>query len=163
MKYLKKLGKLAAYLVLILVVSAGVDAWRSRDTPAQLPAQLSFQTLASQEMDVIGMSHQEPVLLYFWSIHCPFCKLVSPSVNWISKSDQVVSIALHSGSEQRVQRYLDAHDYSFQTVADHTGSIGRQLGIYTTPTLVVIKDGEIKSITTGFTSPMGIMARMWAA
>jgi hypothetical protein len=54
---------------------------------------------------------------------------------------------------------LQAKDYSFDVLNDTSGQIGRDWAISVTPTIAIIKDGEIKSITTGVTTPLGIWLR----
>ncbi|MFA0608939.1 protein disulfide oxidoreductase, partial [Vibrio sp. 10N.222.49.B4] len=36
-------------------------------------------------------------------------------------------------------------------------------GISLTPTLIVINDGKVTSVTSGITTPIGIAARLWLA
>ena len=61
--------------------------------------------------------------------------------------------------DERVSRYLQAKDYNFDVLNDTSGQIGRDWAISVTPTIAIIKDGEIKSITTGVTTPLGIWLR----
>lgn len=49
------------------------------------------------------------------------------------------------------------------TVNDPSGQLARQWDIRVTPTLVVISQGEVKSVTTGWTSGWGMRLRLWLA
>ncbi|HCQ8170749.1 protein disulfide oxidoreductase, partial [Klebsiella pneumoniae subsp. pneumoniae] len=49
------------------------------------------------------------------------------------------------------------------TVNDPSGQLARQWDIQVTPTLVVISQGEVKSVTTGWTSSWGMRLRLWLA
>jgi hypothetical protein len=49
------------------------------------------------------------------------------------------------------------------TVNDPSGQLARQWDIQVTPTLVVISHGEVKSVTTGWTSGWGMRLRLWLA
>ncbi|OYG30158.1 protein disulfide oxidoreductase, partial [Klebsiella pneumoniae subsp. pneumoniae] len=44
-----------------------------------------------------------------------------------------------------------------------SGQLARQWDIQVTPTLVVISQGEVKSVTTGWTSSWGMRLRLWLA
>ncbi len=46
------------------------------------------------------------------------------------------------------------------TVNDPSGQLARQWDIQVTPTLVVISQGEVKSVTTGWTSSWGMRLRL---
>ena len=71
-----------------------------------------------------------------------------------------MAVALTSGDNKRIQRYLAAKEYNFAVVNDASGLISREWGVSVTPTLLVINKGQITSVTTGFTSPLGIWARL---
>ena len=49
------------------------------------------------------------------------------------------------------------------TVNDASGELAREWDVKVTPTLVVISHGEVKSITTGWTSGWGMRLRLWLA
>jgi protein-disulfide isomerase-like protein with CxxC motif len=49
------------------------------------------------------------------------------------------------------------------TVNDPAARLARQWDVQVTPTLIVISRGEVKSITTGWTSGWGMRLRLWLA
>jgi predicted transcriptional regulator len=55
---------------------------------------------------------------------------------------------------------MDNSDYSFPVINDDKGSISRSWGVSATPSIVIIKDGEISFITTGVSTPPGLWLRM---
>ncbi|GAM54143.1 suppressor for copper-sensitivity scsD [Vibrio ishigakensis] len=59
-----------------------------------------------------------------------------------------------------MSRYLEAHEYQFQNINDTSGAISRDWGISVTPTIAIIKDGKVETITTGVTTPVGLFARL---
>lgn len=148
------------YVLFALALGWGVDFWRAQSIASGKAPALVATSLQGENIDVIAMSQEKPVLVYFWATWCSVCTVVSPSVDFVSSHMQVVSIALSSGEDQRVQQYLAAKGYDFSVLNDSKGAIGREWGISLTPTLIVIDKGEISSVTTGFTSPFGMWARM---
>ncbi|GAK21046.1 membrane protein, suppressor for copper-sensitivity ScsD [Vibrio sp. JCM 19052] len=56
---------------------------------------------------------------------------------------------------------MTAKDYTFNNINDLRGEISKQWGIAVTPTIAIIKDGEIKSVTSSITTPVGLIARLW--
>lgn len=152
--------ELLSILLIVGVISAAMDFYRSQSMPQGDAIAMVGTSIQGEDIDLIELSKQgEPVIVYFWATWCGACKFVSPSVNWLAKSRNVVSVSLSSGPDERVSRYLQAKDYSFDVLNDTSGQIGRDWAISVTPTIAIIKDGEIKSITTGVTTPIGIWLR----
>jgi Thioredoxin domain-containing protein len=147
-------------IVFVLISSTAVDWWRSRDIDtSQFPVD-TVRLLDGRQQDVVTMSQQEPVLIYVWASWCGVCRFVTPSVDWLSDHAQVVSIALRSGSAKKVNGYLAHHGYDFSVVNDPDGQLSRRLSVKVTPTVMVVEQGKITAITTGFTSPVGLWLRM---
>ncbi|GAM60984.1 membrane protein [Vibrio ishigakensis] len=160
-KGFKKWGKeILIYLALGTALTIGMDFWRTKDMPLEQAAPIVGQSVDGASIDVMAMSHEKPAIVYFWATWCGACKFVSPTVNWFSDSYSVVGISLSSGSDERVSRYLEAHDYQFQNINDTSGTISRDWGISVTPTIAIIKDGKVETITTGVTTPVGLFARL---
>ena len=148
------------YLLLIIAISVAVDFWRAQSIASgQAPEMIAFD-IKGEKVDIAAMSEKEPVLLYFWGTWCPICSSVSPSVNFLADYYPTVTVALTSGKPARVQQYLDAKGYDFSTLNDPKGVLSKQWGVSVTPTLFIIDKGEITSVTTGFTSPIGIWPRL---
>jgi protein-disulfide isomerase-like protein with CxxC motif len=51
--------------------------------------------------------------------------------------------------------------YSFNNIDDPKGQLLTRWGVSVTPTIFIIKDGHVESITTGITTPPGLLARIW--
>lgn len=160
---MKRIKQIALYVVLFIAISWVVDAWRGRNLPSGPIAPLTVTTLGDEAIDVLALSHEQPVMLYFWGTWCPICDWVSPSIDWLAQSHQVVSIAIRSGDDERLSHYLQAKDYQFSTVNDSTGMLAQRWQISATPTVAIVANGEIVSFTTGASTPVGLWARLqWA-
>ena len=155
-----RIRSFAVYVLLALALGWGVDIWRAQSIASGKAPQLVATSIQGDQVDLIAMSQDKPVLVYFWATWCSVCSFVSPSVDFVNGQMQVVTVALNSGENKRVQQYLRAKDYDFIVVNDSRGEIGREWGISLTPTIIVIDKGEVTSVTTGFTSPFGMWARM---
>lgn len=153
--------KLLGYLVVAAAIAFGVDLYRNHDVPKALPNELTLTTLAGEPLSVAKMSEKEPVLIYFWATWCPVCPTVSPTVDWLSEDYKVISVALRSGHNAKISAYLKQHELGFTTINDAQGEIARHFNISVTPTILIINDHKVTSATSGFTSPPGILARLW--
>ncbi|MGD8172734.1 protein disulfide oxidoreductase [Vibrio sp. TRT 21S02] len=149
------------YALLSIVLAIAVDVWRTKDMPTENAPPLSGITLSGEFIDAIEMSKNTPVIVYFWATWCAACKFVTPTIDWFNQSYQVIGVSLNSGENRRVSRYMDAHDYQFSNINDVTGDISKQWGILVTPTIIIIDKGEVKTVTTGVTTPWGLLARLW--
>jgi len=148
------------FIAILTIFSTGLDIWRSGDMPSNEVPELITQTINHETIDLKAMSYEKPVLLYFWATWCPACKFVSPTVNWMSDHFTVVSVAITSGENRRINAFMDNSGYTFPVINDDRGNISRSWGVSATPSIVIIKDGEISFITTGVSTPPGLWLRM---
>jgi len=158
-----KLGWLKELLILsaiTVIIGWGIDIWRSQTMVSGPAPELLVQSVSGEQIDLLAMSEEKPVMLYFWASWCAVCNGVSPSVDFISEHYQVVTIAIRSGEAERIQKYLDGKEYNFDVVNDPQGEVSRTWGVAVTPTIFVVDKGEISSVTTGFTSPLGMWLRL---
>lgn len=160
-KWISRFKPMLSYILIFIVLGFALDLWRAQSIASGKAPELIATSVQGKNIDLLEMSQEKPVLVYFWATWCGVCSLVSPSVDLVSDHYQVVTIALTSGEDRRIKQYLNAKDYDFTVLNDPKGVISRDWGISVTPTLLVIDKGEITSVTTGFTSPMGIWARMF--
>lgn len=150
-------------VILFSVASFAVDLWRSQDMPNEQLPNVALQDLSGETIDLVALSEDKPVVLYFWATWCGACKFVTPTVDWLAEDHEVVSVAITSGSNDRITAYLQHHDLKFATINDERGSLSGMWGVRATPTIVIVKDSKIASITTGITTPPGLLARLWLA
>ena len=158
---LKKWSKeLVSIVILMTLVSMALDWYRSTSMPSGEAPSLKAMTTKGLPVDIIQQSQEKPVVLYFWATWCGACKFVSPTINWFASDHQVLSIALSSGTNERVQQYMNAKEYDFPVINDTTGLISRQWNISVTPTVVIINKGQIENISTGIITPIGLWLRI---
>ncbi|OHE00003.1 MAG: thioredoxin [Sulfurimonas sp. RIFCSPLOWO2_12_36_12] len=104
----------------------------------------------------------EPILIHFWASWCPTCKVEAPNIQKISKSYNVLTIALKSGSDAEIEEYLKSRDLNFKVVNDIDGAITDKFSVSIFPTTIIYdKDGEVVFSDVGYTSTLGLWLRMW--
>ncbi len=157
------LGQILPIVIIVSVVSVVLDWYRTINLPLEEVPALQALMNNGQYVDVIEKSHEEPVVLYFWAVWCPACSFVSPSVNWLSEYYTVVAVSGSSGNNHRVEQFMRAKDYRFNNINDPKSKIMQDWKISVTPTIYILKDGELESVTTGVSTPIGILARIWLA
>ncbi|MCP4324612.1 MAG: protein disulfide oxidoreductase [Alteromonadales bacterium] len=154
------LKEVVIFISIIVVIGLGTDLWRSQSMASGFAPKLISHSVQGEDINLTAMSQEKPVMVYFWATWCAVCSSVSPSVDFISDNYQVVTVALTSGEPARIKQYLNAKEYNFSVINDPKGKISREWGVSVTPTIFIIDKGEVISVTTGFTSPIGMWIRL---
>jgi len=98
-------------------------------------------------------------IIYFWGTWCPVCKITSPNIERISKSFDLLSIAVRSGDRRDVQAYMKKRALSFSLVNDKEGAIAKRNGINVFPTTIFCKDKKVEMVEVGYISTFGLWVR----
>lgn len=150
-------------LAILVVVMAIVDVWRAPQAPPAF-ATMPLRTLAGEPITLATLSEERPVLLYFWASWCGVCRFTTPAVNRLAaEGENVMTIALRSGDDTEIARWLARKGISFPVVNDASGDISARWEISVTPTLVVVSQGRVVFTTSGWTSYWGMKLRLWWA
>ncbi|SUT94345.1 protein disulfide oxidoreductase [Actinobacillus lignieresii] len=159
---LSRFGKnIFFYGLMFIVLSTVIDWYRKPSAPNQFAQQVLYD-LQHQPKVIAQLSHDRPMLLYFWGSWCTYCKFTLPAIQQFADENvPVLSVALKSGTPQDVVDYLKQEDYRFPVINDPDGVISKSWDIQATPTVLIIKDGEIVQHTTGLTSYWGLKVRLW--
>ncbi|MDO4998058.1 MAG: protein disulfide oxidoreductase [Neisseria sp.] len=149
--------------LLLFLVSTALDWVRKPNAEATLA---NSEALAAQlrHPQMSQFAGQEASVLYFWATWCGVCRHTSPTIEQLrSDGVPVLAVALQSGDEANVANYLREHGLGFANVNDESGELARQWGVQVTPTIIILKNGEIVHHTTGLSSYYGLRARLWWA
>lgn len=114
--------------------------------------------------DIAALSQDRPLLIYVWATWCSICRYTTPAVNQLAEEGgNVVSIAMRSGDNAKLERWVDKKQLKMPVINDANGALSQQWQVSVTPTLVVVSKGNVVSTTTGWTSYWGLKLRMWWA
>ncbi len=103
-------------------------------------------------------------LLYVWASWCAICKTVEGSIDAVAGEAPVLTVAMQSGDGAQVGRFLSARGLRWAALVDRDGHLSRQLGVGAVPTLIFVdRAGEVRAVTQGYTSEIGIRLRLWWA
>lgn len=153
-------------VVMVLIAGAAIltmDALRQPDLPPDFYA-TSLRTVDGERVDLLAMSEQRPLLIYLWATWCGVCRYTTPSVAALAdEGGNVMTIALRSGDDRALKQWLGHRYASLPVVNDRQGALSRRWQVNVTPTLVILSRGEVKSVTTGWTSRWGMRFRLWWA
>jgi hypothetical protein len=75
-----------------------------------------------------------------------------------------LSVASQSGGAEAVAAYVREHAFAARVVIDDESTLARRFGVHAFPaTFVIDERGEIRHVEVGYTTELGLRARMWLA
>ncbi|MGP5229861.1 protein disulfide oxidoreductase [Psychrobacter celer] len=160
-KALSLLKTILIYGLMFAVIYTAVNWWRQPVMPANPQFQLT--DYQGQSIDLAAMSHKQPTLVYFWGTWCPICTYTSPTIDKLAASDSypVVTVAIKSGSNQRLAEYMQQNNFDFTTINDEDGAIFADWQGQVTPSYVILKEGEMAQGLTGIQPLWSLKLRLW--
>ena len=160
-KILSILKTLLLYGLMFAIIYTAVNWWRQPVMPAN--PQLQLTDYQGQSVDLASMSKDKPTLVYFWGTWCPICSVTSPTINTLAAENNypIVTIAIKSGSNQKLDSYLNEHNYNFTTINDQEGAIFDDWQGQVTPSYVILKDGKMTQGLTGIQPKWSLKLRLW--
>ena len=110
------------------------------------------------------LKNNKPVLIHFWAIWCPTCKLEAPNIEFLSKHYEVLTIIVQSGNNETIEKYLSENGYTFPVVNDKNGTLAATFGVFAFPTTFIYdKTKELRFSEVGYTSTLGLyLTMLWA-
>jgi thiol-disulfide isomerase/thioredoxin len=149
--------------VLLLLGWFVVPGWLQRGLVGEVAPRFDTTDLSGRAFDV-GQSGGRPTLLYFWGAWCPICAAMQPSINAVAGDHPVVTIALRSGTRSELVAQVRKEGFAARVIPDEDGAIADSFGVRGVPALYVVdRDGRVQFSTTGYTTELGIRARLWLA
>ena len=155
-------------IILFAAILVAFQAWQLRATPSAGAAPDFSGTRGDGSAfalsDYRAAHPGQPVLLYFWADWCPVCRTTAGSVSSIAADWPVMTLATQSGDAAAVRRFMQEKGYQWPTLADADGQILQRYRLPGTPAFVVIApDGNIRFVSVGYTSEIGLRLRLWWA
>jgi thiol-disulfide isomerase/thioredoxin len=127
-----------------------------------LPEIHSF--LITEELYSTADATGKPLLIHFWATWCPTCKLEAGNIQTLSEKYEVITIAVKSGSNEKILAYMKENDLNFKTINDHEGTIAQKFKVPALPTSFIYdRKWKLSFTEVGYTSTLGLWLRMWWA
>ena len=151
------------WMLAIVLVYFGVRAWQTRDLPQGPAPQLQGVLLDGRGFD-LAQTRGAPMLVYFWASWCPICRVSDGAIDALSRDYPVVTIAMQSGSDAEVSKFLREEGLRFPVLNDPEGVLAREWRVRGVPAgFIIDRNGDIRFVEMGFTSGWGWRARLWLA
>ncbi len=158
-----RLKKWAIEVLVFVIVVAGIRSWQQRDMVSGVAPPLQGTTLAGLPYK-LPAHPDKPVLVHFWATWCPICRTEQGSIQTIAQDHTVITVAMQSGSEAEVSRFMQQQKLSFPALNDSDGSLSHAWGVNAVPASFIISpDGKIHFVEVGYTTGIGLRFRLWLA
>lgn len=149
---------------IVLLVLAAVHWYKARPLAEGMAPALSGRAIDTIEQINLSPPLERPTLIHFWASWCPICKLEEGSIEALAKRYQVITVAMQSGTEEEISRYLSERALDLRVIADPSGEIAQQWGVQAVPASFIIdRDGRIRFRRVGYTTGLGLRVRLWLA
>jgi peroxiredoxin len=140
-----------------------IHLWQTRDAVVGTAPALSGRLLGGEHY-ALERPRAKPLLIYFWASWCPVCGLTAQNVERLSRSQDVITVAMQSGSSAEVAAYLAEQGLRYPVLVDERGQIAAAWGVRGVPAFYVVdRENQIRFVSMGYTSTPGLYARMWLA
>lgn len=151
--------RLAIELAVALLVLWLVRAYTLRDV-VEGPAPRLEGVLLSGEPFHEEMLSGEPYVLYFWASFCGVCRAMEGTIADLAVDHRVITVASWSGEASRLQ--ANRGDGGPPTIVDPEGTLAARFGVRSVPTVFIVdRDGFIRFREVGYTTRLGLAARLW--
>ncbi|MFN3605050.1 MAG: TlpA family protein disulfide reductase [Leptonema sp. (in: bacteria)] len=112
---------------------------------------IKFETLSGEIFHLDDLKNKI-VLINFWATWCMPCKLEMPILESLHKElgDDLTIIGITNENKEVVESYLKDKNITYKIVLDETYKLANYFNVQGYPTLILIKNGVIKEVTTGF-------------
>jgi len=158
MNYKSILKEVIIALLLLFVISNIISYIRQPELGTTQVPKIEAQLI---DGSIYKVQKGKPVILHFWAISCPACKLEAPNIETVSKKYEVLSIAVNSGSDENIKAYMHEHELNFNVLNDKEGRWAEMFKIEAFPTTFIYDaKGKLRFTEVGYTTTAGLLARM---
>ena len=153
------LTKTLFYLLVALLIFGG-QFFINRNLVTGTPPKIEGKTLSGRA--AMPLIAKGPAIIYFWAEWCGICNMMKGAVDSVLQEYTGITIAVRSGSHQKVTRFLQERQLNWTVVNDVDGTIAGRYRIRGVPVAFFLnKEGEIVFSAVGFTSEWGLRFRFW--
>lgn len=153
------LKEIVLFFVVMAVLANLISLYRSTDLNKEPIKALDVELI---DTSIYSLHRSKPLLIHFWATWCPTCKLEAGNIQRISQEYEVLTIAVNSGSNEELQKYMKENNYTFRVLNDRDGSYAKTFAIAAYPTtLIYDTEQKLRFSEVGYTSTLGLWLRLW--
>ena len=153
--------------LLVVGIVAAVQLWQSRglaDGVAPALAGTLSDGRAASLAEALEAAGGRPVLVVFWATWCPVCKAEEGNIDAVAGDWPTLTVAMQSEGAAAVGKHLKARGLGFGAIVDDEGRHAADWKVRGVPThFIVDSAGNIRFRLVGYTTELGLRARLWWA
>lgn len=157
-------------IAIVVAIFAGVLMYQTRSHVDSGEAAPTFDLAvfdADDERVSTDSLQGKPTVLYFWAPWCGVCEASSHNVDDVREAvgddANVLSVVLEYSSLQSVRDFVERNETNYPVLLGDD-SVRDQFSVSAFPTIYVLdSDGRVRSSVVGYTTEIGIRARLWWA
>ncbi|MBL0708198.1 MAG: protein disulfide oxidoreductase, partial [Sulfurimonas sp.] len=159
LKYYAK--EILTFFLFMIILMNVISLYKSRD--------LNKEVLQNINVTLLDNTHYsypdaKPILVHFWATWCPTCKVEAGNIQRISENFEVLSIAVNSGDDNDIKKYMKENSLNYRVLNDKNGFFAKEFQISAYPTTFIYdKDKNLVFSEVGYTSTWGLWLRIWWA
>lgn len=154
---------IAAEVALLVAALFLVQRWQSRDVPRGIAPAIDGIGLDGEPLSLAALGGK-PALVHFWATWCGVCRAEEGTIAGLARDTPMITVATSSGDARAVKAFLDERGVRLPVLVDPDGAIAARWGVHAFPTSVVVDGkGEISGAVVGYTTRLGLLARLWWA
>ena len=160
-KLLHYLKEILLFIVVLTLFANLLSWYKSQDLHKE---KLPLQSLKLINNTIYNVAQEKAILVHFWATWCPTCRLEADNIERLSQNFEVITIAVNSGTDYEIKKYLDENRLSFKTHNDKDATLSKKFNISAYPTTFIYdQKGNLLFSEVGYTSTLGLYLRMWWA
>ncbi len=155
----KIMQEIITTLLILFVVSMVLNYIRKPEINENIYS-LVLSDIHSKKIDFSSYNNK-PLVVHFWATWCPTCKVEASNIERISKTHNVISIAVKSGSDKELKSFMLENDLTYKVIHDSRGDLSKKFNIGAFPTTLIYNSkGELKFTEVGYTTTLGLQTRL---
>lgn len=160
----RRWGRTAVRVLVVVLIIVAVRAWQQRGAASGEAPDLEAPDLDGQILSLAD-ARGRPVLVHFWATWCGVCTAMDGNVDGVAGDYDVITVASWSGGPAEVRAHLAQEGLDdMPVVLDPNGTLAQSYGVQAVPTsFVVDPEGNIRHTEVGYTTELGLRARLWLA
>ncbi len=156
----KTLKEIALTLLMIFVVSNVMSYLRKPTLESNALPQIEEKLLDGTVFSNKTIEGK-PIIIHFWATWCPTCKLEAANIQSVSEKYTVLTIAVQSGDNGKLEAYMKENGFDFKVLNDTDGVWAKKFKVEAFPTTFIYDGkGELRFTEVGYTTTAGLLTRI---
>ena len=158
---IKKILKESAIALLMIFVVSNVMSYLRKPTLESNALPQIEDKLLDGTLFTSNSLEGKPLIIHFWATWCPTCKLEAANIQSVSEQYTVLTIAVQSGDNGKIEAYMKEHSFDFKVLNDTDGVWAKKFKVEAFPTTFIYDSkGELRFTEVGYTTTAGLLARL---